>query len=857
MRKSRSCSETAETVDTVHRIIAKILLWIFVVAVLLAGAIAACTILLKDRLLQYGIQAINNELNAPVQVEGINVSLINSFPYASIVMNKVTVMSPERGFSHSGFSHTSADTLLSVRKVSLSFNTRKLFDNELELNSVKFSDGRIYILIDSKGNDNFHILKEKKAKADSAEMLVQLEHIGFNDCIIQIENQYKGNGVEWVMPSFEAEGQLNNGQFEVKTKGTVNLQWIEANNVEIVPLAPTQIRTSLAFNNETLLISEGTLSSKGLNLEMTGSVSLKDDANVDLKINGQRIEVANALRYFTLATKEKPNVRSTGLVDFSATVNGKFDKRSTPLIVAKFGLENATVEFPKHGLSFTQVGLKGVFNNGGASRSAKSYVSITDLKLQTEHSKVSGDFRVDNLAKPYINTSLQVSGRLEEWNRFAFADGKSRMSGSFEGSFVAHGPASVNRKFDVPAFLKLNPACQAQVKSADYASDGAIELHNVTGTAILRGSSLNLIDVSGKLRDMPVSFNVNIDNLLKAVVEPYPTMHVDGVCAFANVDYGQIEPLLAGGKPNSKITYNVSMRMTLSQFTYGSFNASNILGRLRYAGNEVSVDGLKFSALGGSVDANAGYSISAPRLLTCRGNVSNIDINQMFSTFGNFGQSYITYQNVDGELSSSFSLQLPFAGDSVDKQHVSFDGKLKIVNGKLHGLEATNSIADFTKIDEFRALEFSTLSNDMSISGGNIFIPKMNIECNACDISLAGTHKFSGDYEYHLALIMSDFMRGKAKRLQQTTPYGIVEDDAGEHTSVYLVASRTGGKPKIRFDKVEMKQQFRQEMQQQKQEVKQILKKEFGLFKNDTTIKTDNNAPKPASSGFVIEWDEE
>lgn len=840
-----------------RNVIVKIFIWLAVIAVLLAGSIVAGTILLKDKLIQYGVQAINNELNAPIQVDGLNFSLINSFPYASIVLDNVTVMSPKNGFSHNGFNHTSADTLLAVRRLALSFNIRKLLDDQLELNSVKVSDGQIFILIDEKGNDNFHIFKTKKEKTEKSGMAVMLEHLGFSDCVVQVSNLYKGNGIEWYMPDFEAEGKLNSGQFEVSTKGSVKLQWIEANKVEIVPLAPTNIKMDLSLKNDTLLINEGQLSSKGLNFGITGNVLMKDDMFVDLQILGKRIEVANALRYFTLATKEKPVVQSTGLVDFNATVKGKFNKKSTPLIVANFGLDNATVKYPKLDLAFSKVGLKGVFNNGGATRSTKSFLNISELNLQTAQSTLSGNLRIDNFTKPNINTTLQVSGQIDEWNRFIFGNRNGHLTGTVSGDVSAHGPLNIGKPFNINAFLKLNPLCQVQVENGSYTNGDAISLSGVSGLAVLKGYSLTLTAVNGYLRDIPVTFNGSLPNLLKAVAEPYPTMRIEGFLVSKNIDYKQIAPLFGGGKSDSKITYNVDLRMSLDGFSYNKFNAGNVKGRLCYSGDIVTFDGLNFSALDGKFSTMVVYRMGNNRKVSCKGTITGIDINRLFSTFDNFNQSYITDANIEGRLSSTFAVMLPFAGDTIDRQNIDFDGHLDIANGKLHGLEATNSIADFTKIDEFRSLEFSTLSNDMRISEGAIDIPKMDVECNACDISLAGTHKFTGDYEYHLTLILSDFMRGKAKRLQQTTPFGIVEDDSGEHTTLYLVATRNNGKSKIKFDKVEMKQQFREEMKQQKQEVKQILKREFGLFKNDTTVKTEKQPEKNSSAGFVIEWDEE
>ena len=842
-----------------RRILTRIIIGTAIVLVVLAGVVVGGTILLKDRLINYSIQAINNELNAPVNVDGIHFSLINTFPYASIVLENVTVKSPTEGFSHKGFGRTTADTLLAVRKLSLSFNIRKLLDNELELNSVKVADGQIFILIDKRGNDNFHIIKEKKDKTRNSDMQINLEHLGLKDCKIQVCNLYKGNGAEWYMPDFEAEGKLNNGQFEIGTKGSVSLQWIVANNIEIVPLAPTRIKMDIAMKNDTLRINKGQLSSKGINISVLGTVLLTSDTYVDLALHGDKIEVANALRYFTLATKEKPTVRSSGLVGFDATVKGKFSNLSSPKIVANFGLDNADISYPKLDLELSSVSLKGVFNNGGYANSPKSFVAISGIDVTSGQSHLTGNLRIDNLKQPHINAKLSTNARLEEWNHLIFSDRPDHLTGSADGTLTINGPIDLSTAFDLKAFLRLNPKCQLKMQQASYTNGSNITLTDVNGAASLNGVALTISSTSGRLSNIPLTFSGSINNLLKAVAEPYPTMDIRGTLSTDAFDYQQIEPLFApsDGEP-SKITYKVDLMASTKGFSYKQFRATNISGRLHYAGDNIDVDGLKFNALDGSADVRVAYRSGKHRELACKGSVANVDINQMFSTFDNFSQTTVTNENIEGRLSSNFTLLLPFAGDSADVRNMDFDGRLKITNGRLHGLEALNSVADFTRIDEFRDLRFSTLTNDMTISGGTVTIPKMDVACNACDVAVAGTQKFTGDYEYHITLILSDFMRGKAKRLQQTTPYGIVEDDGGNHTSLYLVATREGDKTKVKFDKVELKQQLRNELQQQKNEVKQILKKEFGLFKKDTTIKTEEKSTTPPpASGFVIEWDDD
>lgn len=835
----------------------KIVLWVFVVLLLLIGGVVVGTILLKDKLIQKGIAAINNELNTPVSVDKISFSLLNNFPYASIVLKNVVVMSPTMGFDKRGFRHTTADTLLKVNSLSLSFNVKRLLDNELELNSMKVVKGKAFVLIDDKGNDNFHVLKSKTQSETSSEMQIKLENIEFDDFYVQVSNKYKANGFEGYLPHFEINGKYASSQLAMATKGNVVLQWVEANGIEIVPLTPTAIKMDLTLNNDTLLINEGSLSSKGLNLGMHGRMNMGTTNYIDLDLYGKKIEVAKALQYLRLATKEKPAVQSSGLVNFTAKVKGKFDKKSTPLIVANFGLSHAAIKYQKLNLQFKDVNLKGEYNNGGAPRSQKSFLKITDIVLKTSTTVIDGSLRIDNFRKPKISTALNIDGDMAEWSDLVFADKSMSIEGKVVGNVSMNGLVDFNNPFDVEAVEKLSPNVQVRVDNAAFTDGGAIKLSELSGEAVLRGNLLKVAVAEGRLRDVPVSYTGSITNLLSSIRKPYPAMNIGGVLTVGDVDYKQIAPLFAGGESESNISYNVDIQTLVSSFVYNKFEAERVSGRLLYKNDRVEVRNLNFYTLEGRTASTLVYKLGKNGWINCKGEVNSVDVNKLFTTFDNFGQDYIKSENISGELTSDFKVIIPFKNDTIDSNNIDFDGTLKLVNGKLNNVETINSIAEFTNIDEFRNIEFSTLTNTMQISEGVITIPKMNVESNAFDIDVAGKHKFNGDYEYHLRLVLSDFMRGKAKRLKQkNTQFGIVEDDAENLTSVFLLASSEGGKSKIRFDKVEMKQHFQTEMRQQKQEVKQILKNEFGLFKKDTTLKAkeETTLPKPE---FVIEWDDE
>ncbi|MFT4601561.1 MAG: hypothetical protein ACI857_001742, partial [Arenicella sp.] len=184
---------------------------------------------------------------------------------------------------------------------------------------------------------------------------------------------------------------------------------------------------------------------------------------------------------------------------------------------------------------------------------------------------------------------------------------------------------------------------------------------------------------------------------------------------------------------------------------------------------------------------------------------------------------------------------------SIIEEKIYADSDIKISNGELNNLETMKSITEYMRgnkglnmllkkhIDNFEDkllhLQFSDIENHITIKDRKITIPKMKIRTNAMDVELFGWHDFDNMIDYHFSFRFRDL-----KTKAEETEFGIIEDD-GLGLVVYLAMFGDLDDPEYSMDGEERRADLKEDLAQEKQDIKSMLKSEFGLFKQDSTVK--------------------
>jgi hypothetical protein len=337
--------------------------------------------------------------------------------------------------------------------------------------------------------------------------------------------------------------------------------------------------------------------------------------------------------------------------------------------------------------------------------------------------------------------------------------------------------------------------------------------------------------------------------------------------AYADISAGSFDPVIllgdttaAGERAKTAFSFpndiEARIRFSTDNLVYKSFRAEKVSGLLSFNRGVLDLSELNINAVGGVARGEFFIAQTRKKSFLSHGKFTfeNIDINQTFKTFRNFGQDFLKAENIEGSLSGNLTLTMPL--DSVlnpDIKAITAEGKYIIENGTLRNFEPVKALSGFIELSELETITFSRLENDLFIRNNYLAVPQMDIRSSAADFSVNGKHSFDLSYEYHVKVYLSELLSKKARNNSRySTEFGPVEEDGLGRTSIFLKLTGNADNLKVTPDMKATRNNIKQSLNKEKVTLKSILNEEYGWYKNDTTVKAGTGS-KPK---FRIQFEE-
>lgn len=825
--------------------------------VFLVAALIATSYLLEDKIVNKSVAVINKQLNVPVKVNSIDFSLLKQFPNASLQLNNVLLLS-DKTFKANDFNQSYADTLLYFKELYLSVNLLSLINNKLDITKAYCKQGQVNFLVDQLGKENFKVLKQKpiKESSDSSknELAFMLDQIQLKEVKIRILNKYKNTGLVLFAPNYTVKGNFYKKNYTASAKGKLLLHSFNQGKLKLSPSTPASVLLNLAISNNSIQIDNGYIQTKAYKFGTSGVVKLSSPIYLDLKLTGNSNKLGQLIKDLNIHANNQ--FESSGNIGVSAVIKGFISNVESPSIAANFKIENGTYSH-KQIYNFSNINVSGSFSNGSERSSESSRIEILNFRCASGKSKVEGTALLVNFNKPLLKTEINPSLYLNDLesminikniNYTGECKGKVRVSGL------------VNLEQDWKFNLKhLNKEGHFIIKDAGvFVNNPDFALSDFNAGVKFDDAWFTFENISAKVQSSNIKGSASIMGYANAVTDSTYPIKIKSNLMADDIRYSDFESFFEGsGNTNSRL-YEIVCECTSQRAEYKNIEFTNVKGKLLYKDDSFTVPNIAFNTQGGEVQGSLKYyPVSRDKyLFQTHSKTKNVNIKSVFKAFNNFNQTYIKSENLNGNLTSDFELEMLFNKSDVDTASIELLGHVRIDDGELIGFKPISEAGRFSDIDELKHIEFSKLENDILITNSTIHIPRMEITSNAFDMEINGHQKFSGDYKYHLKINMSDFLGGKSKRLsKQQSEFGYIEDDGFGKKTLFLVATSTNDVSQVKLDRAAIKDNFKHKRKQEKQEFKQLLRNEFGLFKNDSTL--INNSKQDDKKEFIIEWDEE
>ncbi|PSR06058.1 MAG: hypothetical protein BRD49_02445, partial [Bacteroidetes bacterium SW_10_40_5] len=250
-----------------------------------------------------------------------------------------------------------------------------------------------------------------------------------------------------------------------------------------------------------------------------------------------------------------------------------------------------------------------------------------------------------------------------------------------------------------------------------------------------------------------------------------------------------------------------------------------------------------FESMNGKVRLNGSFANSDNGNLEAnlKANCQQINIQQLFHEFYNFGQNFITDQQIKGTLNADIDLSAQWdehLNALNDSLRVNAD--LSIDQGELVNFTPITKLAGFIKIDKLKHLKFQKLANNIRINNRVVNIPEMEIRSDKFDMSMMGKHNFNDQIDYRFQVNISDILFGKKEDYQTEHGKVVYEEDGNMNLFVHMVGDVAD--PQLKYDRKAVADKMQTDVQTEGEELKEALKKD------------EEN--KHEGDDYELEWDD-
>ncbi len=773
--------------------IKKFLLYLVLSLLVLYLGLALLAGMFEEQIGQSLQAQINGQLKTDLQFEAFHLSLLRSFPRLSANFENVSL---EDAFG---------DVLLEAEILSFRINPFSLLGQSIKVQSVRLSDGALRIRYDKRGRANYDLFRESKAtdKAKSKKsgtVKLSIQNARLQDVQLIYEDEVSGTEADIQLLHANMSGDFSAEEMVLQTDIALKSRFVDQGKNRYLTgrkirlEGQTVLRPSegyYAFNPLQISLEDNEFTIEG-ELEMQQAFS-----DYDLRISSEDGRLEGLLLFLPEdAFPALANLKSKGDFFFFADIKGRKTASSMPAIQAEFGLKSGRISSDFLAGDLKEVSFTGHFDNGKAHKATDSRLQITDFKAYLRREFLTGAFSLSNFKRPRLKCSfdgtLPLQALYPAFRQNHISDGMGQITFEqlqLEGRLRDMRQPSRMDRVEVSGRILLDDAGLIAngrkiffdrgelVLSGNEVRLKGIELEAPGNEWTLEGYGNNLLPALLAPKGNPYAVHlrfsssleadqVDLDALLaltKTTEENEQIVNTpDSLSANATQEY-----LTSKGAASDDGLFSMldgRFEARIAHFNYEKIEANNFQGQLEFFGGHVKAKG-KVEAMGGAFELNGTYfNLQEPYFkgqLFCR----DVDVKEFFRQNDNFGQDILQDRHLSGRMESKISFTVPFdaKGNLLDKKLYVL-AAVGIKEGELRNFEMLESFSTFVKIEDLRRIRFTNLYNYFEIRNRKIEIPRMYIQSNAMNMTLAGSYDFDYNYTFYLKVNAAQTLANRFKK---------------------------------------------------------------------------------------------
>ncbi|RLD60999.1 MAG: hypothetical protein DRJ05_03565, partial [Bacteroidetes bacterium] len=398
-----------------HRLI-KVLAYMTIAFVLLISILTSVFYIYRDKIGEGILLKVNDLQKGEVSFSEVSFSPFVHFPHMSVELRNVVYIGNPFG----------NDTIAKIQSLYASIDVADLINGKINVSRATIEKGGIYLikypdstinLFSALGLYGNNVILEDDKNGVIADSLKQgevldilLDEIDLKDISIQYKDFTKNDSLEIKLDKLRAFFQYQSDSIQCEIAINIDLQRIPLFKKLTLHQKRLQIQTAFLYdrNNEIIEIGPSSLVFEKAKFDLTGSIDLKNNIDLDFEINGTDTDFS----FFKLWLSDTglKNLQS-GEVYFRGTVKGPV-KNNIPLMDFDFGFTDVNLRIPDVAEGISDLHLEASLNSGSKNDFSEAQLEVKNLKGKLPGGYINAHLFLDNFVNPRFDILWDLKSNL-------------------------------------------------------------------------------------------------------------------------------------------------------------------------------------------------------------------------------------------------------------------------------------------------------------------------------------------------------------------------------------------------------------------------------------------------------------
>lgn len=818
---------------------------------------------------------INNNVNAKVEFNDVDLSFIRSFPQANVTLDNLVI---------TNFEPFKNDTLARVKQLSLDMSVKELFKTASEdpiiVNSINVDDALINLKTNKDGQVNWDIAKENtnNTSSDTSNndgFAFDIENYSINNSAFNYIDESANTLIKVTNINHTGNGIFSGDTSELDTKTEANVTFnIDSTEYLSNNLIKLDALIDLDIPNQTYTFKDNKGFVNDLPLQFKGYVKqLEDGQEIDISFEnpGSSFKEFLAVIPKTYA-KNLNNVNTTGNFKVNGVIKGKVTEETIPTLDINILSDNASFKFADLPKRVENININAQIKN------ETGLVDDTYVNLNALNFKIDQDVFKSSATIKHLTTNMLVNANID--GVLNLANITKAYPIELENELKGILKAKLKTSFDMNAietnaYERIKNNGMVSVSGFEFSSADIVNPINISNAEVnFNPGTIKLDKFNATTGQSDLNATGTINNLLgfllsdKKLKGDFNVNSNKFVVSDFMIEGGSEAPVNQSTEPDTalKIPEFLDCNVTANATTvvYDNLTLKDVKGSLNIADGKAQLNNMTSSIFDGNLSLNGLVDTTKEQsTFKMQLGASNFNISESFNGLDMLQALAPIAKALEGKLNSSIDISGTLGQDftpilntiSGDAFAELLTGEFKPKNEQLFtALENKLSFLDFSK------LNLKDLTAKLSFNNGQVNVQPFDIKYKDIKMTIGGSHSFSNTMNYQVVIdVPAKYLGSDVNALINK-----INDPAVNNITIPVTASVSGNttKPQVSTDLTSgVKALTQQLVEIQKQKLinqgKGKLNDAIGNILNnnnqssDSTSTTTNNPVKDVIGGLL------